>query len=223
MKNYLTVLFGALIVIGCEGSSGGGGGGNGGDGNPVDINLTKAISEGKVTGYDASKNGTPQVKENYLAVLNYLRSLSITCNDSLGVSGPSDPLDWNDDLETAAQVHSQDMLATGNYSHTGSGSTTDIVAQNLGLNGGSIPHQRITYYKTDATISAENIARLQSTDPIADDAWLQAMEGWLESTKGHCSNIMYRSIKYFGMSEKKSNSQDGNGYYKAYWTQTFSN
>ena len=212
----------AFALVACGGSGGEGVGNSGGNGTAVDIDLSKAIAEGKVIGYDASKNGTPQVKENYLAVLNYMRSLSITCNDSDGVSGPSDPLDWNDDLETAAKEHSDDMLATGHYSHTGSGTATDIVAQNLGLSGGSSIQQRITHYKTDAQITGENIARLQSTDPIENDAWIATMEGWLESKKGHCSNIMHKSFKYFGMAEAKSNSQDGDGFYKAYWTQNFS-
>ena len=173
------------------------------------IDLLQAVANNEVEGYDETKNGTPAVKDNYLAVINYFRSLPIVCNDDEANSGPVEPLMWSSKLQNAAKLHSDDMLKNNYFDH-------------IGLDG-STPDQRILLYKEDATATGENISYRSSTLPIANDAWLTAMQGLIRSTQGHCSNIMHPLFRYFGMAEAKNTTADSSGFYNAYWTQSFSN
>ena len=217
-----------LMVAGCGAENGGGGGGdtNGttntdSNNSGVDINLTQAIADGNVTGYDASKNGTPQVQQNYLVILNYLRSLSITCNDDAAITGPSSPeMVWNDHLADAAEEHSEDMRKSVWYNHDGSGTVNDKTAQDLGLGRGSYFDERIEHNGFAGSLKAENIATSGANYVLPSDYWLKVMEGWMASTHGHCSNIMNPALTQFGMYESRA-AQDGSGTYKIYWTQDF--
>ena len=217
MRVLIALLAALFFVAGC----GGGGGSTQGDGDGgtvPDINLSKAIQQGEIPGYDE----TDPIKDQYLAVINYIRSLSIVCNDSSKAQGPSDPLQWDNNLFMAAKEHSEDMLMTGHYSHDGSGTQYDLTASDLGLSRGSHFDERIVHNGFQGNIKAENIAmmKLQNIQPSGKE-WLSAMEGWIKSTHGHCSNIMSKQIKYFGMYEAKSQTPDANGTIYIYWTQDF--
>jgi len=206
----------AGLLVGC-----GGVGGVGGGGNPNDINLAQAIANGDIPDYNASRNGTPQVSQNYLAVINYLRSLNITCNDASAISGPSSlDMAWNTHLEASAKEHSEDMNKSVWYSHDGSGTVNDKTAQDLGLGRGSYFKDRIDHNGFIGSMKAENIAMSAASFVRSDDYWLNVMERWMASTHGHCSNIMHPSLTQFGMYESRA-GVDANGTYKVYWTQDF--
>ncbi len=187
----------------------------------IDINLTQAISDGNIAGYDASKNGTDDVYQNYLAVINYLRSLHITCNDEAAISGPASlDMAWNNHLEASAKEHSEDMKKSNWYDHDGSGTVNDLTAQELGLDRGSHFDERIEHNGFAGSLKAENIAISEGNHEMPSDYWLRVMEGWMASTHGHCSNIMHPHLTQFGMYESRA-EPDSNGTYKIYWTQDF--
>ena len=187
--------------------------------NPDDINLTKDIQNGKISGYHSSD----PIDIQYLSIINYFRSLDIKCDDPQAIQGPSGSnLVWDDNLKDSTKEHSEDMMKSNWYSHDGSGTLNDKTAVDLNLGRGSKFYERISHNGFSGSTTAENIARIETKPNIpASDAWIGAMEGWIKSKHGHCSNIMNPNLKYFGMYESRTTSADSNGYYKAYWTQDF--
>lgn len=180
----------------------------------IDANFSIDISQ--VSDYD----DTDPIDVQYLTVLNYLRSLPITCNDTTGNSGPVPEMKTSDNLTASAKEHSRDMGLSGVYSHTGSGKSSDTTGTANG-NDSSFD-ERIRYNGYTATSGlAENIAMtISSPNPPSANKWIDIMAKWMTSTKGHCSNIMNKNLKDFGMSEYKA-EKDSDGYYKVYWTQDF--
>jgi len=84
------------------------------------------IDIANVEGYDT----TDPIEDQYLAVINHLRGLSIKCNDSHAMSGPSaSDMQWNILLADAAEEHSEDMRIAEHYDHLGSGTASDITGQ----------------------------------------------------------------------------------------------
>ena len=218
---YALVL--GFVLIGCNSSIGNSNthGTTSSSNSSVEVNLTQAIANGDIANYDASRNGTSQVYLNYVAVINYLRSLSITCNDPTAITGPSNPdMVWNTYIAASAKEHSEDMRKSDWYSHDGSGTVNDTTAQDMGLGRGSHFNERIIHNGFSASTSAENIAMSTASFVRPDDYWLKVMEGWMASTHGHCSNIMNPQLTEFGMYESRA-AVDSNGTYKIYWTQDF--
>jgi len=192
--------------------------------SPSEINLTKAIQEGNIIGYDA----TDPVEDQYLAVINYLRSLKVKCNDSEGFEGPvGSDLEWNALLENAAKEHSQDMLLSEHYGHEGSGTAFDITGQAIDPVSQSTPFERMIYNGYDYSTASENIAMTAKYPNLESDAWITTMEAWMKSDTGHCSNIMNPNFTDFGMYESRGTSDftfsDGVTRTSpvAYWTQNF--
>jgi hypothetical protein len=222
MKTYLLAVASAIVVVsGCGPTDGSGGGAHGGGGSAGTsggtIDASFHIDLADVPGYDS----TDPIDEQYLSVVNYLRGLDITCNDAQGLSGPVE-IDLRNDphLQAAAREHSEDMRISGHYGHEGSGTTSDTTGQALGH--ASTPRERMVHNGYTGNITAENIAIMQSTpNPPASDAWVEAMEGWMKSTHGHCSNIMNPNLTDFGMYESRTSAPDTEGYYRVYWTQDF--
>jgi len=199
--------------------------------SPSDINLTKAIQDGYITGYDV--NGP--IEDQYMAVVNYLRSMSITCSDGAAVSGPTDAIVWDTLLADASKEHSDDMNTSGVYSHDGSGTLSDITGQTFTPTRSSTPRERVTR-SGYAGQAGENIAIHvryyansggQPTNfvPIDNDTWLTIMEKWMTSTTGHCSNLMNPLNKSFGMHETGSRVDDNGTHilHSTYWTLEFGN
>jgi len=225
-KIFKTAVFASalLLTVGCGpgGSSGGnghsvGGGSSGSTSSPNDINLTQAVANNEIPGFDP----TDPLKDQYTAVINYLRSLSITCNDEKALSGPVGvDMQWNDHLANAAFEHSRDMNLSNWYDHDGSGTVNDKTSQDLGLGRGSHFNERIQHNGYTDSVQAENIAMASATYVLPSDYWLHTMEGWMASTHGHCSNIMNPVLTDFGMSEVRS-GQKSDGNYYIYWTQDF--
>ncbi len=121
--------------------------------------------------------GVPTVATRLLAAVNSARAAGATCG---GVwQAPVAPLTQNELLVQAAQGHSDDMLAHGSMSHTGS--------------DGSGPGDRISRTGYRASWWGENVAwNYRSVE--------QVMAGWLGSA-GHCTNIMNPNFTEFGAGE----------------------
>jgi len=171
-----------------------------------------------VQGYDV----TDPIEDQYLAVINYLRSLRIKCDDPHAVSGPSDSdMQWNTFLADAATEHSEDMKLSDHYAHDGSGTSNDITGQTFTPVRASKFYERISRNGYTGTSTAENIAIAMSspTSPPANQ-WITVMEECMTSTSGHCSNIMSSDLTEFGMHESRADVNT-TGWYKVYWTQNF--
>lgn len=87
------------------------------------------------------------------------------------------PLTWDSRLATAAVLHSEDQLAHGTMTHTGS--------------NGSLFWERINAAGYSFSEAGENVAF-----GYTNTAWV--MEGWMGSA-GHCSNIMNAQHTDVGM------------------------
>ena len=101
----------------------------------------------------------------------------------------------NEQLRTAARLHSQDMADNRFFSHTGlDGSTPSVRAMRVGYMGGGI---------------GENIAAGNGTAAAT-------MMQWMNST-GHCNNIMNGAYRVIGVGYAYNASSQ----YRHYWTQMF--
>ncbi len=192
-----------------------------------DLNLTKDINDGELV-----IDNNDSIKDQYLTVINYLRSLKIKCNDSHAEEGPSSVVEWNQLLAYAAKEHSEDYNSSGIYNrdHSGSGTVSDITANGSGI--GSTPAKRVEHQGYIGS-SGENQARYVSyyktgSKPsnfiaIYDNTWLSVMEGWMKSKSGHCSNIMNPLFEDFGMHEAGIYVEDNGTHtlHSTYWTQEF--
>jgi RNA polymerase sigma factor (sigma-70 family) len=102
------------------------------------------------------------------------------------------PVSANDQLDTAAQRHSEDMAARDYFSHTSP--------------DGTDPGDRITAAGYQWSTYGENIARGQQTPA-------QVMDGWMNSS-GHRANILNCDFKEIGIG-----IHDASG--GPWWTQAF--
>jgi len=175
------------------------------------VDLRKDIEENKVAGWSEAIS----LQDKYLTLINHIRTLPISCG---GMQGPTTTLSWCGALYSAAKEHSEDMAANNHFSHTGSGTATDITAYNLGLSGGSSPHQRASYNGYKERLVFENIAKMpaESSD-VSDDDIIKTMEYILKDS-GHCKVIMNPKLYSFGMAEE---SKTINGKTYIFWTQDF--
>ena len=195
------ILATAIIFSGCDSISKFNNDTDSYDNKKFSVNkLKSAIDNGEVKDY--SPDNTKE--ENFLAVTNYIRSLNIKCDDSYGFSGPATPLKWDYNIEDAAQVHSDDMSNNNQLSHYGS--------------DGSSPKERMQRFGYNGSRYGENIAYIKKSDSYSNSDWLQAFDLWINSTDGHCSNLMSPNYKDTAMAESKKVE---NGITTIYWTQNF--
>jgi len=126
---------------------------------------------------DSLYDDAPKVlnKKKLLELVNNYRQKGCNCGSTY--FPPAKPLVWNDLLESAAQVHSNDMNKNDFFSHTGS-------------NGKTVGY-RITSVGYNWSACGENIAMGYKTE---DDVML----GWIHS-EGHCKNIMNPDFKEMGV------------------------
>lgn len=116
-------------------------------------------------------------KEELLRLVNEARVEGCRCGNTYYES--TEPLTWNDQLEAAAQRHSDDMYRSGNFSHTG----TD----------GSEMSERITDAGYAWSACGENISWGRETEAAV-------IAGWLDSP-GHCKNIMNPDFTEMGVAK----------------------
>jgi len=149
------------------------------------------------------------LKAEYLDAINAARAETQDCG-SEGVFNSAPALTWNDRLGNAAWEHSNDMAQSDTFSHNGSGTATDVTAQDEGLGRGSrfserIEHQGYTDYRTIGENIAAGYASAQ-----------EVVEGWLESDH-HCANLMNPKFSEVGMALVEKAGSD----YGTYWSQEF--
>ncbi|UUP18323.1 CAP domain-containing protein [Nitratireductor thuwali] len=98
------------------------------------------------------------------------------------------PLAFDNDLSEAAEGHSQWMLATDTFSHTGS--------------GGSTPTQRVTaagYSLEGSWATAENIAWATTRAPSGSADEVLLLHNNLMNSPGHRANILSGDFREIGL------------------------
>lgn len=114
------------------------------------------------------------VSQELLVLVNQARVAGVTCGDEQMPAVPA--LKIAPQLVLAAAAHSEDMLAMGQLTHTGS--------------DGSNPGERIARTGYQAASWGENAA-------VGYTSVEWVMSGWLGST-GHCRNLMSSRFSEFG-------------------------
>jgi len=186
-RSYL-LIFSTLLIMGC---------------GEVSSNSVTQIS----THGGASKIDITQ--QEFLDAINQARSIPRDCYPSDPTRGEMKavpPLTWNSDLYASALEHSTDLAESNTFSHTGSGTDSDITGdgkpskfyERIVANGYS------NYYSV-----GENIAGGQQNLKEVMDAWL--------NSPGHCVNIMKESFTEVGVAVVLKEDST----YGIYWTQSF--
>ena len=119
---------------------------------------------------------TPINKTLLLQLVNDARKKGMQCGDTFYPA--TSPIAWNNQLEMAAAVHSNDMYVNNYFAH----------ASTEGHKAGT----RIERVGYSWRTYGENIAFGQRTER-------EVMQGWLKSP-GHCKNIMSKTFKEMGVS-----------------------
>jgi len=186
-RSYLLV-FSTLLIMGC--------------GEVTSNDVTQTSNQEEISKINISQ-------QEFLDAINKARSIPRDCypNDpTRGEMKAVNPLTWNNQLYASALEHSTDLAESNTFSHTGSGTASDIT----GNGQPSKFYERIVangyanYYSV-----GENIAGGQQDLKEVMDAWLKS--------PGHCVNIMKESFTEVGVAVVlKENSN-----YGIYWTQNF--
>ncbi len=205
-----------LMLAGCGGGSGTESAStvkDGGENAETAIVITENNTTIPRSGiYDVSDD--EQIK--YLKVINYARSMARECknNDgsvneaSKGSFPAASPLVTNSDLYASALEHSKDLAQSNTFSHSGSGTASDVTGSNLGHSSTFKERIEANGY-TEYSAIGENIAAGQATIENAVHAWLES--------PGHCANIMNGKFKEMGLAKY----EEQNSTYKIYWTNDF--
>lgn len=126
-----------------------------------------------------------------LDLVNQTRATARTCGTQhFPAAGP---LKWNQHLETAAKLHSEDMASQNYFSHESKdGRNMQQRMKNAGYKGKG-------YF-------AENIA-------VGNEGIEATIEQWLKSP-GHCANLMSATYVDVGVAHAYAENSE----YKHYWT-----
>jgi len=186
-------VIGILAISGCDGSS---------NHDSNDDNDSYTPAPPPTNPYEI-----PPIDEDtkviFMEEINNARATDRYCGNEYMPAVP--PLKWNDKLYKAAYEHSQDMDASGVFSHDGSNTESDWTAQRENLGKPSSSKDRIEAYGYKWKRIAENIYKGSGNLNTIE----HAMEAWLNSP-GHCKNIMNPKLEEVGMAQVGE-----------YWTQDF--
>lgn len=128
--------------------------------------LLTACDTVGIDGVDSTEPPPESVWNEMLDAVNEVRAQPQTCG---GVSfDAAAPLHWDERLEEAARIHTDDMVRYDYFDHVGS--------------DGSGPGDRVRRVGYGWRRVGENIARYQRTVDEVVDAWL--------NSEGHCQQIM---------------------------------
>jgi uncharacterized protein YkwD len=149
------------------------------------------------------------LKQEYLDAINAARAETQDCGE-MGVFDPAPALTWDDRLGNAAYEHSNDMAQSDTFSHTGSGTASDITAVEQDLGRGSKFRERIENngYVGFRAIGENIAAGYESAQEV--------VEAWLASDH-HCANLMNPKFTEVGMAKVEKSGTE----YGSYWTQEF--
>jgi len=154
-------------------------------------------------------NKSSSSESTYLDAINKARASTQDCG-KYGKMPPVPALKWNEELTFAAKIHSNDLAESNTFSHTGSGKSSDAVAELDHPGTGSTLKERIEYAGyTEWSYIGENIAAGYNTTQEVIAAWI--------SSPGHCINLMKEEFTEVGMTRVDNTSSK----YKSYWTQDF--
>lgn len=117
-----------------------------------------------------------ELKQQMLTLVNNARTQDRSCNGQL--FNATTAVTWNDKLAVAAKVHSDDMATNNFFAHQGSNSLEV---------GGRVQIAGYTFITVGENLYAG----------AANSA--EAIEGLLNSTTGHCENIMDPNFKEMGV------------------------
>jgi uncharacterized protein YkwD len=179
-----------LVALAAISGCGGGGGEPASATSPAAAGASSAPPLAPVTAL-ASSCGITNFAGQLLAQINQLRAAGATCGTQ--IFAPASALAWNVRLTQAAQGHSQDMVETNLFSHTGSSGST--LASRVSATG----------YSWDAL--GENIAAGQ----VGIDS---VMAAWIDSPD-HCANLMNPTFVDVGVACVAGTASDT---YPTYWT-----
>ena len=175
----------------------------------VTILLSACATKSETIAINQSPNNTSLSSSEMLAIINNFRATNKICR------GAVKPLVWSKELESVALEHSMDMAAHHKLSHIGSGSSYDITATKLKLNGGSTPVQRVIasgYPTYERMPISENItANSKKNDK---ESLLAALNSFAKDP-AHCQILI--SPKYQDVGAAYVLGADG----KKYWTFNF--
>jgi uncharacterized protein YkwD len=144
---------------------------------PLIFAIITSCTKEATTVADRSPAPSTVNKTVLLQLVNDTRKKGCNCGGTYYAPVPA--VTWNDQLEKAAWIHSNDMFQKKYFSHSGSdGSGSGERINNVGYSW--------KYY-------GENIAFGYSTEK-------EVVDGWLSST-GHCSNIMDGNFKEMGVAK----------------------
>jgi uncharacterized protein YkwD len=129
-----------------------------------------------------------------LALVNAYRAAGASCGSEGTFPGVA-PLAWNASLTQSSLGHSDDMVASNFFSHTGS--------------DGSNAGQRATAAGYVWQSIGENIAAGQDSVEIVMAAWM--------ASPGHCANIMQERFRDIGLACVSGGAVNT---YRSYWTMT---
>lgn len=141
---------------------------------------------------------TDDEKTTLLELVNDIRQKGCNCGDEY--MPPVNSIKWNDTLQKAAQIHSDDMAENNFFEHAGSD----------GKDGG----YRIESVGYIWSWWGENIYKEQSLGASISLA-KNAFNAWLNSA-GHCKNMMNSNFTDMGVAKnlrRKNNT--------TFWTQNF--
>lgn len=130
------------------------------------------------------------IQDSTLFLINQARASARNCGTQSFAA--TTPLTWNSLLQSAAQIHSNDMAQNNFFSHTGS--------------DGSSSSQRATNQGYEWRTVGENIAAGQPTTESVVQAWLDS--------PGHCANLMNPNFKDVAVTCVENNGSD----FRQYWT-----
>lgn len=191
MKPKLPCLLALCPLLALAMLAGCGGGGDASEAQSPEPEATDPAPGPTTAGTRATCN-LPNFEAELLVLVNAHRAAGASCG-SKGSFPAAAPLAWNAMLTQAALVHSDDMVSTNVFSHTGS--------------NGSTAGQRATAAGYIWQSLGENIAAGQHGTAAV-------VAGWMASP-GHCANIMHTSFRDVGVA--CVNGAAGNRY-ATYWT-----
>lgn len=165
-----------------------------GPGRPVllsDLSVVRVAEDNAE--YASIQSVTGRQQKKLLRLVNAARKQGRQCGAQY--YGPTTPVQWDTELQDAAERHSNDMAVHNFFNHFGSdGSTVASRVSDAGYQWRTV---------------GENIAAGYTTPQ-------EVVAGWLESP-GHCVNIMNPNFKDMAI-DKATNP---NSTYGTYWTQVF--
>ena len=100
--------------------------------------FTSCATKGSAINSDNRASNISDMQSRMVAYVNTIRQKGAMC------APPAPALNYNSSLERAAQEHAKDMALNNRFSHTGSGTSTDLAKSAVGV--GSSHIERIIYF-----------------------------------------------------------------------------